>query len=1762
MADWREGADNSKSNDQSRSGDSSSRNPSDWRKGKRGESNSGKSEKTYFQEKKSGVPKNIGILNLLLLALVTLIASFVSIVGCQPTKTPMLHLATIQHEDSLWAPNAYALEDRANFTLSMLDTSSNIDLITGQGMAAGSSEQKPWIDLNALEFTSAINNYLTMTKQPGGPRPGGWIFYLSCQGVTNYDGVAYLVAKDSRALRPGKSVEETNLVPLASILQAISKHPVVQKTPESYKLLVLDMGRSESQWSANRLYNDFPSAAKALIDDLPQDIQLANTYLLLSSSDGQKSWTNPLEGGTNFGLFFGKGLMGEANQMPDSLDDDSVSLAELDAYLKKNVDNWAVQHRNSRQTPLLLAIGAQQPPSKVLLSRVGDTQFQTKSDGPSGGSGGGSQQKRLAEMWEALSFLGDIGALRLAPARFSLLEYDLTRAESMAEGGMAYQADVTQAMKGISSSLDDLATTLAQYDRAAEHRIATTDVAFFKGSGIRRDLAARHSYILGSLACWRYMNPGPITSIPTLAALQANAEKIAAEAKATPPPKEKTKPLVCQDYYASAEFLLASFTAENQQGMTPANIALILGYLETAPNCPDTPQSDGTHVVEVEFLIMLRDFMQTLETNFDIDVSSYNATGYRNAMITALQCRRRIEQLAYAPDQRVFPWLERAINEADNTRREAEDYLFALQPEKTQQLLDPLMNESTGLVAIEAKKSRLSAAYRAIDSVRMSVPYLMEWLAHHPYSNEERQTRLAQAAVALEKSHRLADLLTPLKLEGEAGPDYSRAPVPSDALIQEIEHNYSELVRFLNRESQDILDAQGGKDRSDAETLLEIENLLRVRYVAKLSSSMVTYDRNSLREKMQAILLHPLGNTNVKSLSPSPLMLGLSSFQKGPWQLALNETSGSTDYAIAPLSPDRLGNAAVLLKDCGQTARFAKDVTQQALANALSPSREIEIFPDPANATAVSAFSGVVVSDRMQIDLNRTTPPEVDYRITRKEHLAWFAHRAMEDFWGNDPVDPYFQRLARDYLAPFRQEPLNATSQLAAKVIPDLQQLREDYASWVIVDNPDEMISDTSDEIRHKMKFHFPKAIPSGLAAIDLLINQGQAISVASSSGNPQVTHTFSTQPDGIYQSERPFLQIIPMKKVEETTSTTEQVRFRGNVRRFPLEISGTKRPNSVTQIVDFNPFPFRQPTVSVSGQMKTTADVIFILDCSASMANMVEMKPPASRMNIAKQVLKDILGTMASPEGQFRVLTYAFGSRVGWDDDNDVVQRPGINVPAGIVPANDVMTLVNSELASLLNRSPQRNEPGVDVARIQDAIEQLEAFGETPLYFSIYEALQQVDPSKPTQIIVITDGANDQADDPSSTPFRKSAINLIDEFKKPKYANTQLQVVGFAMGKKAHNLETDPNSKPDANTLAEIAWLAKVKAHGGFIPADQQIELRRRIEELVQSKIYYSVQRTDDPSEPKPHAFGSIWKCEDRFEDQRHDYTVRELRTDDTAKIQLRGGEKVRLLYDDEINQMVFQEEPADEAAQAKISVQDALGYDGQYLARVLNFQAPQADSGTLEIPIRLENMNNTQFTVRPYHIWAEIQPSVTNAFKPNELFEKRYFSDVLLRNETQFPEFLIRLNQWEPAAKWARVKVYTQLESPIKPAKSISLDKLLQNNTTTSSAELNAGNFSIESSTSLSQYKYQVVVQVTPGSDGIRPHHVRIVPTPPRVQRSYTLAGNGSREILSITHRFMYESKTDVESAEKPRIEIWTRDQLTTGAPSFTVDVQIPRW
>ena len=98
---------------------------------------------------------------------------------------------------------------------------------------------------------------------------------------------------------------------------------------------------------------------------------------------------------------------------------------------------------------------------------------------------------------------------------------------------------------------------------------------------------------------------------------------------------------------------------------------------------------------------------------------------------------------------------------------------------------------------------------------------------------------------------------------------------------------------------------------------------------------------------------------------------------------------------------------------------------------------------------------------------------------------------------------------------------------------------------------------------------------------------------------------------------------------------------------------------------------------ITVFGDRPQQASVMFILDCSASMNEMIRVeaatKDQIPRMDFAKAALKELLGELAQG-GRTRVGVRFFGHRVGWTKTSPVkiLKQPGYT---GELPDNVIST-------------------------------------------------------------------------------------------------------------------------------------------------------------------------------------------------------------------------------------------------------------------------------------------------------------------------------------------------------------------------------------------------------------------------------------------------------------------------------------------------------
>ena len=219
-------------------------------------------------------------------------------------------------------------------------------------------------------------------------------------------------------------------------------------------------------------------------------------------------------------------------------------------------------------------------------------------------------------------------------------------------------------------------------------------------------------------------------------------------------------------------------------------------------------------------------------------------------------------------------------------------------------------------------------------------------------------------------------------------------------------------------------------------------------------------------------------------------------------------------------------------------------------------------------------------------------------------------------------------------------------------------------------------------------------------------------------------------------------------------------VNFRGHqfITPFNFRVRQAEQPKTViyeTTHRKLNPGP---SNIQVINSDEYRADVVFIIDCSKSMeVNQVKGKiqegggeaVKATRFVFATEALKTAIRELAK-ENRFRIGLYAFGHRVGFEEDEE--GRPIIDEKTKryrITPPSSKFHPFN-DCEAMFRLSDHKEEiaNSGDIAKIlgKISVDNLHPRGITPLYFSIKMAAEKEfngPQERPRYIVAITDGDN-----------------------------------------------------------------------------------------------------------------------------------------------------------------------------------------------------------------------------------------------------------------------------------------------------------------------------------------------------------------------------------------------------------------------------------
>jgi hypothetical protein len=191
------------------------------------------------------------------------------------------------------------------------------------------------------------------------------VMFLSLHGAADSNGREPYLLRDVAA--PDK---EENRLKLSTVLDWL------KDLGSKKKLLILDATQMDADWSLGILRNDFASALKNLEEQILKD---ENLVVMSASGPGERSWIAETPGKSVFTYFVQKGLEGDADGYVEdkgvyrrASQDEQINALELYNYVRHNVDQWAQWTQSRSQQPVLLPEGekGRRRAGEIHLSRV------------------------------------------------------------------------------------------------------------------------------------------------------------------------------------------------------------------------------------------------------------------------------------------------------------------------------------------------------------------------------------------------------------------------------------------------------------------------------------------------------------------------------------------------------------------------------------------------------------------------------------------------------------------------------------------------------------------------------------------------------------------------------------------------------------------------------------------------------------------------------------------------------------------------------------------------------------------------------------------------------------------------------------------------------------------------------------------------------------------------------------------------------------------------------------------------------------------------------------------------------------------------------------------------------------------------------------------------------------------------------------------------------------------------------------------------
>jgi serine/threonine protein kinase len=587
----------------------------------------------------------------------------------------------------------------------------------------------------------------------------------------------------------------------------------------------------------------------------------------------------------------------------------------------------------------------------------------------------------------------------------------------------------------------------------------------------------------------------------------------------------------------------------------------------------------------------------------------------------------------------------------------------------------------------------------------------------------------------------------------------------------------------------------------------------------------------------------------------------------------------------------------------------------------------------------------------------------------------------------------------------------------------------------------------------------------------------------------------------------------------------------------LPAELLVTRKAGPPIELV-YDWKPSDTASVAVDGPIKQ-ATVVFILDCSSSMNERVEIIIDGRRqqrraMDEATHALSGIVDRLKQA-GRPDVGLWLYGHRLNRVGGNVVANQPNLlsPVPPDMLPGDDVALEV--PIAPLNDAQWQR---------IGDVLQRAEPYGLTPLYLAMVEALEDLGrfPARgPRQLVVITDGDDYQGEDDMARN-RTGAVQVQEAFAR---LNLPIKVDLLYCGSR--------KASPGLVTL--VAGILR----GKFIPVTDWQKLQTELQEAVGLYDYQLYAKNGKATGAMP--VGNRVMIKDEFgPGQPITYDVRIVGQPGIhSPIKLEGGEALTL----EVlpgGKLVHKPYPRDEQLKPRVvanpranAAQDAEPKD----FRVFTYPPRWEPDGRLRFSMSVENGDSTKFSPRPREAWIEITPVSDKGELPSYPCY-----DLAFEPATPVPVLYSDVPKWPAGTMSAKINLWFKLYPQFPAPGEYAAERISDCDEAGSTAPVGHANwlpgmkFTVR--TIGTPQECELIVEEEHVDDG-PPRWARVqvenLDAPDRINREFNYEGKIAR------HHFHY--KASVSRVREGTVRVTTGQAVRNGAMAVVeppIEVTIP--